>query len=327
MTNHYTTLGLNSPSNPTEIKKAYRTLAKKYHPDINNTIEAEDKFKEINEAYETLGNEQNKRRYDAHSNNFNHSFGNDDQFNMNSMFSQFGFEQQKKPQQKKTFSQELRTIISLSFEESIFGHQDKAFINTYKVECGDCKGYGGTFSDCSVCGGHGMITSVDGFLNMRVTCKDCNGRGKIISSICGKCNSKGFIPKKEEIKINIPAGITNKSTMVSRGNGNKINNKRGDLFIAVDILPSPIYRRENNNIIMSATVSVVDIMKKKTLIIKGLQNEYEIDLNNAFQGKNFIFPSEGVKSMNSDKIGDFIIEIGLSFPELTEKQKDLLENF
>ncbi len=327
MTDYYTHLGLTSPSNPTEIKKAYRTLAKKYHPDINDGKEAEDKFKEINEAYEILGNATKKKKYDNHSQNFNQSFGNGDHFNMNSMFSQFGFEAQKKPQQKKTFSQELRAIITLSFEESIFGHQDKTFINTYKVECSKCTGYGGTFSTCSTCNGHGMVSNVDGFINMKVTCTDCKGKGKILTSNCKDCSSKGYNTTQEELKINIPAGISNKSTMVSRGNGNRINSSRGDLFIAVDILPSPIYRRENNNIIMTTSISVIDIMKQNTLIIKGLKNEYELDLTNAFQGKNFIFPGDGVQSMNSEKVGDFIIEINLSFPELTEKQKEILEQF
>lgn len=325
---HYKTLGLLSPSNQTEIKKAYRILAKKYHPDINGSPEAEEKFKSINTSYEILGNTTKKKQYD-NSNAFSFSGLHADATNLdiNSMFSEYGFQQEKKPRHKKTFTQELKTTISLTFEESVSGSKDRQIDNTYKVECSDCSGYGGSMNECNVCHGVGMVTSTDGFLQMKVTCKSCSGKGKIIKEPCSKCSQKGFNLKHDKLTINIPAGITSKSTMVSRGNGNKINQKRGDLYISIEIKPSAEYRRERNNIIKTIEVSVIDIMQENTVIVKGFNGDYVVDMTNAFQGKNFVFPQEGIKSLNSDRVGDFIVEVNLMFPELTEKQKKLLSQF
>jgi len=326
---HYKNLGLTSPSNQLEIKKAYRILAKKYHPDINSSVEAEDRFKAINASYEVLGNAAKKKQYDNMSTSFGFSglASGSDSFNMKSMFSEYGFQQEKKPRHKKTFTQELKTSIVLTFEESVFGVKDKQLNQTYKSECNDCNGYGGTMTECSMCSGEGMVTSIDGFLHMKVTCKTCSGKGKIIKTPCAKCDSKGYIPTPNDITINIPAGITPKSTMVSRGNGNKINQKRGDLYISIEIEPSDEYRRELNNIIKTVSVSVLDIMKENTIIINGFNGDYNVDMTNAFQGKNFVFPHEGVKSLSTDKIGDFIVEVNLVFPILTEDQKKLLAQF
>lgn len=328
-TDHYKILGLVSPSNPTEIKKAYRLLAKKYHPDVNSSSEAEELFKAINASYEVLGNATKKKQYDNASSSFGFSGLNSgpDTFNMNSMFSEYGFQQEKKPRHKKTFTQELKTTIILTFEESVYGIKDKQLHSTYKLECSDCNGYGGIMEECGVCQGEGMVTSIDGFLHLKVTCKSCGGKGKTIKTPCGTCDSKGFIPKLNDITINIPPGITPKSTMVSRGNGNKINQKRGDLYISIEIEPSAEYRRENNNIIKTVSVSVIDIMQENTVIVKGFNGDYNVDMTNAFQGKNFVFPQEGVKSLSSDRIGDFIVEVNLTFPILTEQQKKLLTQF
>jgi len=326
--NHYNILGLTSPSNPTEIKKAYRLLAKKYHPDVNDSTEAEEIFKAINASYEVLGNTTKKKQYDASSTfSFSGLKSGSENFNINSVFSEYGFQQEKKPRHKKTFTQELKTTIILTFEESIIGIKDKLLHTTYKAECSDCNGYGGIMEECSMCQGEGMVTSIDGFLHMKVTCKSCGGKGKTIKTPCGTCKSKGYIPNQNDITINIPAGITPKSTMVSRGNGNKINQKRGDLYISIEIQPSAEYRRENNNIIKTVDISVIDIMQENTVIVKGFNGDYSVDMTNAFQGKNFVFPQEGVKSLSSNRTGDFIVEMNLIFPELTEKQKELLSQF
>jgi len=327
MSNYYSVLGLASPSNQVEIKKAYRLLAKKYHPDVNSSLEAESKFKEINEAYEIIGNPTKKKQYDITTSFSLSGINSRSSVDVQSMFSEYGFRQEKKPRHKKTFTQELKKSIKLTFEEAICGIEDKQLDITYKSECNKCNGYGGTIEECKICSGKGLVTSIDGFLHINVTCKACEGKGTTITTPCATCESKGYVEKHSTISINIPAGITPKSTMVSRGNGNKINQKKGDLYISIEIEPSDDYRRENNDIIKTISVSVIDILQENTISVSGFNRDYDLDMKNAFQGKNFIFPMEGIKSLSSERVGDFIVEVNLVFPELTPEQKELISKF
>ncbi len=328
MKDYYKILKIEQKASSDEIKKAYRKLAKEYHPDLNNDKNAEEIFKNVNEAYEILGNDTRRKQYDHGGNSFAR-FGqnsNSSSFDVHNMFNNFGFGQNPKPtKRKKKFSAELDLTVDIDFNEAILGIDKKTIKHIYKVECIDCHGYGGELTDCPKCAGHGMVNQTDGFVSIMMTCKNCAGQGKILTKGCSKCATNGYNEKVEEIEIKIPAGIDEMTKLVARGKGNKINGKRGDLYIIVRIGKSNRFRREKQNLILSYIVNALDILKQKTITIQGLEKTYEIDLTDGFHGKNFIFPSDGIKSINTDTYGDFIIELMVEFPKLTEEQLQILE--
>ena len=244
---------------------------------------------------------------------------------MNDIFSNFGFGQQKKTQRKKKFSATLKMTIDIDLEESILGINKKTIKHIYKVECNGCNGYGGELDNCPDCFGKGMKQQTDGFVSIMVTCKKCIGEGKILVKGCKKCATNGYTEQVEEIELKIPAGIDETTQLVARGKGNKINGKRGDLFITVRIDKTSRFRREKQNLILPLIVDALDILKQKTITVQGLEKTYEIDLSDGFHGKNFIFPQDGIKSINNDTYGDFIIELMVEFPKLTEEQLQILE--
>ena len=321
MKNYYKILGVTQDSTQEEIKKAYRRLAKKYHPDRNNDDSAAEIFKDINEAYEVLGDEAKRRQYDSFT--FN-SHARTSFFDLNDLFNNFGFKKDR-PRKKKKFASELNIVVELEFEEAVLGVDKKIIKYVYKSECSSCHGYGGELESCVYCHGTGMVNRTDGFISIMTTCKSCNGTGQTMLHACTKCSSKGYIEKAEEIEIKIPEGINENTKLVARKKGNRINGSRGDLYITITIKASSKFRREKNNLILPLTVNALDILKQKTITVKSLKKTYKIDLTDAFHGKKFVFRSDGIKSINSNNYGDFIVEIKAEFPKLTPKQLKILD--
>lgn len=328
---HYAILGLSKNATQEEIKKSYRSLAKKYHPDVNKSAEAEEKFKNINAAYEILGDHEKRKKYDNGGQNPFAGFGGfgAHHFDMNDIMRGFGFNSanSRKTTRKKTFSAEDNLVYVISFEEAILGVSEKFHTHSYKVECSDCNGYGGEFENCHNCNGVGMVNHTDGFVSIMTTCKQCAGTGKRKVRDCNKCMSHGYTVKDEEISFKIPKGIEDKTRMVMRGKGNKINGNRGDLYIQISIAPSEVYSRIGNNIIMKFSANVLDILKEKKIPITVFGNIYEIDLKNATQGKQFIIENAGTSSINNSiQTGDLIIELELEIPILTDIQKKIIDS-
>jgi len=317
---YYKILEIVCSSTQEEVKKSYRKLAKQYHPDINPNPEAEVKFKLINEAYEIIGNETSRKQYD----NTNLSYNGINLTDTTNIFDKFGF-QKKKPKNKKKFISEDNISVLLTFEEAIKGVSNKTINHTYKVECNVCTGYGGKLTTCDSCDGIGTTLQTSGFVSINITCEICKGAGKYINEICQSCQSKGFNIKRETIDFNIPAGIDKNTILAMRGKGHKINNKRGDLFIKIDIDKSDTFRREQLNIIKTIEVKSLSILKQEILTVEGFDKTYNIKLKNAFHKKNFIFPNDGIKSINTDTYGDFIVEINVKFEELSPKQIEILK--
>lgn len=327
MKDYYKILNVKSNASMDTIKKAYRKLAKQYHPDINKDKKSEETFKNINEAYEILGNETKRRQYDQGGSIFSRfsAYHNTENFNMNDIFSNFGFSKKQKSRKKKKFTSTLKMVIDIDLEESILGIDKKTIKHVYKVECSKCNGYGGELEICPDCNGSGMKQQTDGFVSIMTTCKKCMGEGKILAKTCKKCLSKGYEEQVEEIELKIPAGIDENTQLVARGKGNKINGKRGDLFISVRIDKNSRFIREKQNLILPLKVDALDILKQKKIEVQGIEKTYEIDLTDGFHGKNFIFPQDGIKSINNDNYGDFIIELMVEFPKLTQEQLKILD--
>jgi len=332
---YYSVLGVEHNSTTDEIKKAYRKLAREYHPDINKTKEAEEKFKKINEAYEILGDSNKRKNYDSKSSNpfgsFTSGFGKAGSMDMNDLFSKafggFGSNNtRKKSKHKKTFTSEAELSIYISFEESVFGVDKKTITQSYKTECSKCHGYGGEFTKCQVCDGEGARLKTDGFVSINTTCSECYGTGTIKSGSCTKCDDKGYILVAEEIDIRIPEGIEERTRLLVRGKGHKINGKRGDLYVSMKIHKHDQFTRDKNNIIQDVKVNALDILLEKELSIQSLRNEVTINLKNAYHGKEIIIEGQGTKTVNSEEYGNLILVLNVYFPELSDKQKEILKD-
>lgn len=320
---YYSVLGVSRSADATEIKKAYRKLAREYHPDINKTKEAEEKFKQINEAYETLGDEKKKSMYDRPTIN---SFGNFSGFrgssDMNDFFSRnFGFSTgTKKAKQKKTFVSEEKLIINITFEESVFGVDKKTITHSYKSECPQCQGHGGKFDTCYDCRGSGTTLKSDGFISINTTCRTCMGTGLTRTSNCEKCGDKGYSMVVEELDIRIPEGIEERTQLLVREKGHKINGKRGDLYITVKVDEKESYQRVKNDIIQTIKVDVLDILKQNTITVESLRNDITIDLTDTYHGKEFVFNNQGTKTVKGNVYGDLVLKIETYFPKLSQEQ-------
>lgn len=311
---YYEDLGVSRDTSCDDIKRAYRKLAKKYHPDVNSSKDAVDNFKKISAAYEVLGDEKRKRIYDAECNNH---------FNLNNIFNNNSINRSRvnKHKTKKKFEKEANTTISVSFKEAILGVQNKTIINTYKKECSICYGYGGEYTKCVYCHGIGMINKVDGFISMNITCHNCKGDGKILDVGCLNCNSNGCTEHTEEIIINIPEGLEQRTKLLSKGKGNFINNSRGNLFINIEIEPEKPYHRSGNDITMDVPVNVFDILLEKTITIDYFKEIFLIDLLDIDIKEHIIKKGFGTKTVNGNNYGDLIVKLNVIIPKITDIQK------
>jgi molecular chaperone DnaJ len=330
---YYSILGIDKTATPEEIKKSYRKLAREYHPDINKSKEAEEKFKKINEAYETLGNKNKKSIYDSpQANPFGgfSGFGHGSSMNMNDFFSKtfgdFGNNTTTKPKHKKTFTSELELSVNISLEESVFGVEKKTITHSYKTECTNCNGYGGEFKSCHSCDGKGKTLKTDGFVSINTTCTNCYGKGTVRVGSCTKCNDKGFMLVAEEIEIRIPEGIEERTKLLVKGKGNKINGKRGDLYVSIKVDEHPIYTRQKNDLIQTVNINALDILSQKTITVTSLRKTYEIDLTGAYDGKEFIYAGDGTKMVNGDKYGNLRLVLDVYFPKLSPEQIEIVKS-
>jgi len=318
---HYDELCVDKDAPFDVIKRAYRQLAKEFHPDRNSSKDAEEKFKKINAAYEILSDEKRRKAYDAECNKT---------FDLNQIFSSSIFNgkvnKSKTDKDKKKFDGESRLTISIPFREAILGFKDKKITNVYKKECSACHGYGGEYKHCSFCNGRGMVNKSDGFISMNITCPRCNGESKTLIVGCPLCNSKGYEECSEEIFINIPEGLEQRTKLFSKGKGNYFNGVRGDLFIDVTIEPEQNYRRSGNDIIKDITVSVFDVLLGKSINIEYFKGDFVIDLAGINLDERIVKTGFGTKTVNSNNYGDLVITVNITIPKISEKQKKILVN-
>ncbi len=270
---YYEVLGLQKGATQEEIKKAYRALAKKYHPDINKEPGAEEKFKEINEAYDTLSDEQKKARYDQ--------FGHEDPtqgfggggfggegfggFGFEDIINQFfggGARRQSSNGARK--GRDVEKSMNITFEEAVFGCKKKVRLSV-DDECIQCGGTGAAskndIKSCSKCGGRGRVVvhkqTLFGYNTVETACPDCNGRGKTILKKCPECQGKGRIRKTKDVEVTIPAGIQTGMTLRMEGYGEAGYNggPNGDLFINFNCGEHPNFKRDGNDIILVIPIS------------------------------------------------------------------------
>jgi molecular chaperone DnaJ len=358
---YYDILGVSKNSPADEIKKAYRKLAIKYHPDKNPDDKAsEDKFKEAAEAYEVLSNPEKKQRYDQFGHagaqgGFGGGYGGGG-MNMEDIFSQFGdvfgggggaggspFDsffggggQSSRGGRRAQRGTNLRIKVKLTLEEIANGVEKKIKVNK-QIVCDTCDGTGAkdknSFSSCKTCGGSGAVRRVTntilGQMQTTSTCPTCNGEGSTISAKCNTCHGDGVSRGEETISINIPAGVSEgmQLSMSGKGNAAPRGGVPGDLIILVEETPHDSLKREGINIIYDLHVSFVDATLGASVEVPTIDGKARIKLEPGTQGGKILrLKGKGIPEVNSYHKGDQLIQINIWTPKiLNNEERELLE--
>ena len=337
--NHYETLGVSREASEKEIKKAYRKLALKYHPDKNpDNPEAETKFKEVSEAYNILSNAEKKQVYDRYGSE-EYRFESDDLRGFrgfDDIFGSFGFENSRfrgfyedaknreEPRQQIRM-EEVRISINITFKEAIEGTNKKISFN-YKQNCHPCRGSGRDSSSeyirCLNCDGKGKIASRQGYVSIFLTCKVCVGSGWASKNPCITCNGLGKINKNQSIDVKVPAGISN-------GNMLRVVNKKDNLIILTKILiePAKEFIRIGNDIHSELNISLAEALLGCSKSVKLVRKEYNINIPECIQpGTKMRIKKEGATDVRGLGLGDHYIKVNVKFPnKLTDEQKILIK--
>ena len=341
---YYEILEVSKSADKTTIKKAYRAMAKKYHPDKNaGDTDAEHKFKLCNEAYQCLSDEQQRSVYDRYGKEGLQGMGGgggrrssggfDDLGSMfEEMFSGFGGgggSRRQNPADMEKYPLDMNVDMYISFNEAIFGCE-KEIEFTYKKACSPCKGTGaknGKLSTCSQCKGQGQVYIKQGFMTFSQTCPVCNGVGSAPSDKCNSCRGNGYEETKESVSIKIPKGIDEGNRLRVSGKGN-IGKKgsRGDLYVTFSVKQDKHFQREGNDVYIAIPVFFTQAVAGETLTIPSLTGELELKLDVGTKDKqHFTFRGEGIEDVHGHGKGNLIAQVNITYPKkLNDEQKELL---
>lgn len=342
---YYEVLGVSKDADDAALKKAYRQLAKKYHPDTNSgDATAEAMFKEASEAYAVLSDPQKRQQYDqfghaAFDNGGGPGAGGGFDFNdMGDIFGDifgdlFGGGRSRRNSNGPMKGANLRTGIRITFEEAVFGCEKEIELNL-KDPCQTCGGTGAkagsTPETCGKCGGKGQVVytqqSLFGMVRNVQTCPDCKGTGKIIKDKCPDCYGTGYVTSKKKIQVSIPAGIDDGQSIRIRSKGEPGQNggERGDLLVEVTVSRHPIFQRQDTSIYSTVPISFADAALGNTIRIKTVDGEVEYDVKAGTQTDTKVrLKGKGVPSIRNSQIrGDHYVTLVVQVPEkLTEEQK------
>ena len=351
---YYEVLGVSKGASDDEIKKAYKKMARKYHPDLNpDSKEAEEKFKEVNEAYEILSDADKKARYDqcGHAGvdpnfgagGFGGGFdGNFDFGDLGDIFGSFfgggfGGGRRTNPNAPQR-GESIRMAVTISFEEAAFGCEKE--VNVDRTEpCDTCHGSGcaaGTTPEvCPDCHGTGQVQvrrqTPMGVFTSASPCSRCGGKGKIIHQPCGDCRGSGFQRKRRTIKASIPAGIDNGQTISIRGQGHagKNGGPAGDLLISITVRPHDLFQREGTSVLCDAPITFAQAVLGAELEIPTIDGKVKYDLPEGTQsGTTFRLKGKGIPSINGRGRGDQYVTVYIETPRnLNKEQKEALKKF
>ncbi len=345
---YYEVLGISKSAGEAEIKKAYRTLAKKYHPDINpDNKEAEAKFKEVNEAYEVLSDADKKAKYDQYGHaafdpssgaGYGGFGGGGFDVDLGDIFGSFfggsGRSQKRNGPQR---GDDVEVNVTISFEEAVFGCKKDISFTKY-ARCAKCKGSGsenGNVETCPTCRGTGQRRVMQNLGGMQFqttkTCDTCRGTGKYIKEPCSKCRGTGFDRITKKLTVNIPAGIDHGKGLIMRGEGNdgKNGGSAGDVLVMISVRPSPIFKRDGYNLYCDIPITISEATLGAEIEIPTLEGRERFTIPDGTQtGTTFTLKERGVPMVNSSRRGNLYFKVNVEVPRgLNEKQKELLREF
>lgn len=338
---YYEVLGVARDANDAAIKKAFKRLAMKYHPDRNqDNAEAIDKFKEAREAYDILSDAQKRAAYDQYGHagvdgsagagfggggaNFSDIFG--DVFG--DIFGGGG------GRSRSFRGSDLRYNMELGLEDAVAGTTVQIKIPTL-VACKTCDGSGAKKGSspvtCSTCGGTGQVRIQQGFFSVQQTCPHCHGQGKTITDPCGDCHGQGRIEERKTLSVKVPPGVDNGDRIRLSGEGEAGENggPPGDLYVQIHVMPHPIFERDGSNLLCEVPISVATAALGGELEVPTLNGRVKLKIPAETQtGRMFRLKGKGVKPVRGGITGDLICKVMIETPvKLTAKQKELLREF
>ncbi|UCG59507.1 MAG: molecular chaperone DnaJ [Phycisphaerales bacterium] len=344
---YYELLGVNKNASTDEIKRAYRRMAIKYHPDKNpDDKEAEARFKECAEAYEVLSDSDKRQRYDQFGHEGLRGAGMHDfsRMNVEDIFSMFGFDdffsgifggrRRSARRAGPARGYDLETAVELTLNDVARG-TEKTIEFTRQDRCAECAGSGAAKGSqptgCPSCGGSGQVTRGGGFFQMVSACAQCGGTGKVITNPCKKCKGTGKVPKKRAVTIKVPAGVHEGQAIRVAGEGEpgQNNGPNGDLYCYVRIKPHEFLERDGNNLVVVVPISFTQAALGTTLDVPSLNGARKLKIPAGTQyGSTFRIKGQGLPDMRTRRIGDELVQITIETPaKLNAKQEQLLREF
>ena len=354
---YYEVLGVQKGATEEEIKKAYKKMARKYHPDLNpGDKDAEEKFKEVNEAYEVLSDSEKKARYDQFGfagvdPNFGAGAGGwggaggagFDFGDLGDIFGSFfgggfGGGQARRNPNAPQRGESIRMNLTISFEEAAFGCEKELELDRYE-SCETCRGSGaapGTSPEtCPDCGGSGVVQTRRqtpmGVFASTAPCSRCGGRGRIIKEPCKDCRGSGMVRRRRKIQASVPAGIDNGQTISIRGQGHagKNGGPAGDLLVTITVRPHELFRREGTSVLCEAPITFPQAVLGAELEIPTIDGKVKYDIPEGTQsGTTFRLKGKGIPALNGRGRGDQYVTVYIETPRnLNREQKEALKKF
>ncbi|MCF7869778.1 MAG: molecular chaperone DnaJ [Candidatus Omnitrophica bacterium] len=355
---YYEILGLQKGASIEDVKKAYRKLAMKHHPDRvseDKKKEAEERFKEISESYAVLSDSKKKQLYDQYGHagvdsrysqedifrgaNFSDIFGGgggagfEDIFG--SIFSDFGDifgggSRDRRGGFQQSGGEDIQARIKISLEEAAFGAEKE--LSYYRFDsCPTCSGSGvksgSSKVTCSLCKGKGAVRSGMGFISVSQTCPNCRGRGKVIKDRCRQCSGEGRVKKQHRIKVKIPKGVKDGSILRLSKEGNFLGKMRGGLYLHIILLPHSQFRREGKNLRCQIEVDALSAILGTEIKVPTLDGKVKMKIPAGTQPDTvFRLKNKGMPELNSGRFGDELVEVGIKIPKnISKKEKKLFE--